>query len=125
MGYRHTYVHTFIYMFVYTCMLQLKTTTKTYLRGTISSILYRPGQVQYLPNTALLPIPTCAERDQTAPKWFSDVCCHGQFCMDLHSDVLKAECKPAKLTGVQQKLQRVYRDHGSACKSLQIPDAFS
>lgn len=36
-------------------------------------------------HTALLPIPTCAERDQTTPKSASEVCCHCQFCMDLHS----------------------------------------
>jgi len=86
------------------------------LWGTISSILYRPGQVQYLPITALLPIPTCAERDQTAPKMFSDVCCHGQFCMDLHSAVLKAECKPAKLTGVQQSYRECIETLGVPAK---------
>ncbi len=61
-------------------------------------------------HTALLPIPTCAERDQTAPE--AVLGCELPPSV-LHGfaqrTVLKAECKPAKLTGVQQGYRAAWR----------------
>lgn len=65
---------------------------------TISPALHRPGQVQYFQRRALRLIPTCKERDAGSVMGSGDSHRYDQFCMDLHSKDINADCKPAKLT---------------------------
>lgn len=86
--------------------------------ASVSSFLHRPGQVQYLQvhsiatnphlygkghlQTAIRVKHIQAWRNVLKTPWNLPLQYIGhqpsQFCMDLHSKQVKAECKPAKLT---------------------------